>query len=231
MQLIFKCPPELLGVVPRPSLAKEGLPTWLKEMPSEAYNMLVNNVDDTVKRCPPFIDALACGFVIPLLCDLHVENGTMHWGEGIPGTESASFPRSPVTIHDPSQLAGTPYFDADVFPIKFNNVWSIRAPEGYALLFTHPFNRLDLPFVTLTGLIDSDVFFDTPVHFPAIWRDLEFSGTIRAGTPIAQVIPFKREQWSAAHEALSADDLARRRHLISRMTRRRGVYRRHFRKS
>jgi len=29
-------------------------------------------------------------------------------------------------------------------------------PAGYSLLITHPFNRHDLPFVTLTGLVDAD---------------------------------------------------------------------------
>ncbi len=37
-----------------------------------------------------------------------------------------------------SQVAGTPLFEPDRFVIKFHNLWTIEAPEGYAVLFTHP---------------------------------------------------------------------------------------------
>ena len=79
---------------------------------------------------------------------------------------------------------GTPLFEPDRFLIKFHNLWTIEAPEGYALLFTHPFNRFDLPFTTLTGQVDCDRYHDNWIHFPAHWHDMNFSGVLPKGTPV-----------------------------------------------
>ena len=65
--------------------------------------------------------------------------------------------------------------------IKFHNLWSIEAPEGYSLLFTHPVNRFDLPFTTLSGLVDCDRYRDNWIHFPAHWHDLNFNGVLPNG--------------------------------------------------
>ena len=108
--------------------------------------------------------------------------------------------------------------------IKFHNLWTIEAPEGYSVLFTHPANRFDLPFTTLTGLVDCDRYHDNWIHFPAHWHDTNFSGVLPKGTPVAQCMPVKRESWVArtatftkeeaqrAHD-LSNCDLPRDRHL------------------
>jgi hypothetical protein len=88
-------------------------------------------------------------------------------------------------------------FEDDRFLIKFHNLWTIEAPEGYALLFTHPVNRFDLPFTTLTGLVDCDRYHDNWIHFPAHWHDASFSGVLPKGTPVAQCLPVKREKWQA----------------------------------
>jgi hypothetical protein len=86
-----------------------------------------------------------------------------------------------------------------------------------------------LPFTTLTGLVDSDTFHNTPPNFPARWHDLSFNGLLPKGTPIAQCLPVKRESWNARFEALSGEDNA---HLIATrdaIGRETDVYRRRFR--
>ncbi len=64
------------------------------------------------------------------------------------------FPALSSGLHDSILVTGTPLFEGDHFVIKFHNLWTIEAPEGYSLLFTHPVNRFDLPFTTLTGWVD-----------------------------------------------------------------------------
>jgi hypothetical protein len=154
--LTFRCPKELDGLIPPPVPAAHGLPTWLKAMPSTALSGLMAGEDNTVKRCPPFVDAMTCGFLIPLICDVKVENGEFTWDNELPPGGAVDFLRSPIGLHDPGQVTGTPLFDAEQFVIKFHNLWTIEAPKGYSLLFTHPVNRFDLPFTTLTGLVECD---------------------------------------------------------------------------
>ena len=229
MTLVFRCPPALMGVLPPPVPAVQGLPDWFKAMPQTAFNIVTQEENQTVKRCPPFIDAMTYGFLIPLPCDLKVANGEFSWDLDLPVNNVNNFTRSPVAFHDGGQVAGSPYHADDRLLIKFNNFWSIKAPEGYSLLFTHPVNRPELPFTTLTGLVDSDLYTDNIVHFPAHWHDLAFEGVLPKGTPVAQCIPVKRESWAMKVESLTDDDAARIRDLSRTMDKETGIYRRQFR--
>jgi hypothetical protein len=49
-------------------------------------------------------------------------------------------------------------------------------------------------FTILEGVVDTDQY-KAPVNFPFVLNDVKWEGIIPAGTPMAQVIPFKRESW------------------------------------
>ena len=165
MTLTFRCPPGLESILPRPIPAVLGLPEWFKSLPQKAFNRALGEEHLTVKKCPPFIDAMTYGFLIPLAIDLKVQDGEFSWNFDLPEGLVSEYSHSPIDFHDPSQAAGTPFFDDDRFIIKFNNFWTIEAPQGYSLLFTHPVNRADLPFTTITGLVDCDTFHHSPDPF------------------------------------------------------------------
>jgi hypothetical protein len=229
MTLTFRCPQELEGLIPPPVAGGQGLPGWFKAMPAQAFSAVVGGDDDTVKRCPPFIDAMTSGFLIPLICDVRVENGEFTWDNDLPPGGAVSFARSPIGFHDPGQVTGTPLFGEDQFMIKFHNLWTIEAPAGYSLLFTHPVNRPDLPFTTLTGMVDCDRYHDNWINFPAHWHDADFNGVLPRGTPVAQCYPVKRESWVARTAAFSDEETRRAHDLQAAIGREKGVYRRRFR--
>ena len=229
MTLTFRCPAELEGLLPPPVPAAQAIPNWFKDMPAQAFNDVNACVSDTVKRCPPFIDAMTSGFLLGLICDVRVENGEFTWDNDLPPGGAVNFARSPIGFHDASQVIGTPLFDADRFMIKFHNLWTIEAPQGYALLFTHPANRFDLPFTTLSGMVDCDRYTDNWIHFPAHWHDMNFSGVLAKGTPIAQCIPVKRDVWTLRTASFTPDETQRVHDLSSAIYRETGIYRRQFR--
>lgn len=73
--------------------------------------------------------------------------------------------------------------------------WAVELPSGYSALYSQPFNRFDLPFLTTSGIIDND-----KVHLPGTMPFFiaeNWVGVIPAGTPYAQIIPFKREDWKS----------------------------------
>ncbi|SMX27511.1 hypothetical protein TRP8649_01616 [Pelagimonas phthalicica] len=65
-------------------------------------------------------------------------------------------------------------------------------PPGWFLLVQHPIGYPDLPFTTLTGVVDTERFRDGHVHFPA-HQLREFEGVIAKGTPIAQLPPVQKQ--------------------------------------
>jgi hypothetical protein len=77
---------------------------------------------------------------------------------------------------------------------KWANYWAIRTPKGYSTMFIQPMHRESV-FTILPGIVDTDEYY-SPVLFPFVVNDPEFEGLIPKGTPIAQVIPFKRESWT-----------------------------------
>ena len=94
--------------MPRPLPAILGLPEWFKTMPAEAFSAVMDTEQMTVKKCPPFIDAMTYGFLIPLVTDVRVEDGAFSWDFDLPSGPVTSYTRSPLDFHDNSQVAGPP---------------------------------------------------------------------------------------------------------------------------
>ena len=75
------------------------------------------------------------------------------------------------------------------------NPWAIKTPKGYSTLFTQPMHRESV-FTILPGVVDTDTY-TAPVNFPMVINDPNFEGLIPKGSPIVQVIPFKRDKWES----------------------------------
>jgi hypothetical protein len=221
MKIRFSCPPELRAILPEPRLARRTTPDWYKRLPMEQPTG--EGPDDlTVKHCLPFIDALTLGFVIPLQADITVRNGEFTWDW--PHDES------PLGFHFPTQAPDVPFVDPDSVVMKFHNFWAIHTEPGYATLFTHPLNRHDLPFRTLSGLVDTDGFDALPVHFPSVWIDPDFEGVLEAGTPVAQCFPIERARLELDIATMSAEEYEAARALKDKVKVERGYYKNHIRR-
>jgi hypothetical protein len=188
---------DFLNIVP----ASDFIPEWYRKSPSTmrgTYTELSIPVRDatnsTYKRCTPFFDALTLGYMAFLTADIEVSkkpNGLPYisWRTGRPIISEHS-------IEQWDGLVSPKGYSGYVF--KWHNSLGIKTPKGYSLLFTNPANRFDLPFMTVTGFVDTDTY-GIPVQFPFFVRD-DFQGIIEKGTPIAQIIPVKRESWSREYE-------------------------------
>lgn len=229
MRVIFRCDPALLGLLPRPIPAREALPEWLRTMPARMFSDLHGEEVRTVKQCPPFVDAMAHGFILPLACDVEVRDGIFSWDWNLPQLSIATHPRAPLSFHVPAQVAGSPFAESGRTVVKFNSFWTIDLEPGWSLFATHPINRVDLPFRLLSGLVDADRFSDVGILFPAIWTEPAFSGVLRAGTPIAQCLLVSREALEMHFEAMSPEHQAAYDSTGARLLSGSGIYRKHFR--
>ena len=167
MALTFRCLPALENILPRPIPAVQGLPEWFKSMPAKAFDLTMGSETETVKRCPPFVDAMTYGFLIPLATDIEVRDGEFSW-DFAPEGFSSEFSHSPVAFHDPSQVVGAPFLMKTASSSNSTVSGTSRRRRGVPLLFTHPVNRADLPFTTLTGLVDSDTFSSQPAELSGV---------------------------------------------------------------
>ncbi len=230
MKIRFSCLPGHEAFLPKPTLASGHLPDWLKRMPASAESTVLAGAEvRTVKQCPPFVDAMQTGILFPLATDVRVEGGEFSWDWDLPRHPESRLTRSPVGIHVPEQATGAPGVPDGQFVLKFTNFWAVALPEGWSMLFGHPVNRIDLPFQTLTGLVDCDSFADGFVHFPALWTDPDFEGVLPAGTPVAQGFPVRREALDLEIGEFDDDGVARHRAVEDGLQAERGAYRKGFR--
>ncbi len=229
MQITFRCDPALIDLLPRPIPARDALPQWLKAMAPRGWSEVHQREIRTVKQCPPFVDAMAHGFMLLLPCDVQVERGRFTWQWDLPPLTVEHHPRSPLSFHVPAQLQGTPFGDGHASAIKFNSFWTIELEAGWCLFATHPVNREDLPFRLLTGVVDADRFNDAGINFPALWTDPDFAGVLPRGTPIAQCFPVPREPAALHCEAFSPERAQRYRDIVAQVLEAPGVYRKRFR--
>ena len=229
MRIQFRCDPALIDRLPRPVAARSALPEWIRAMPRSSFSSTHGQDVRTVKQCPPFVDAMSHGFVIPLPCDVTVRAGRLSWDWDLPPLSVEAHPRSPISFHVPAQVAGTPFHRVDTAIVKFNSFWTIELEPGYSLFATHPINRGDLPFRLMTGLIDSDLFTDVGILFPAVWIDPGFDGVLARGTPVAQCFPVGRDPLELVCEAFSPEDGVNYHRTASRLLSSKGLYRKEFR--
>ena len=97
MKVTLRCLPELEAILPKPVRANQGLPDWLRQMPISTYSEDWNKDVRTVKKCPPFVDAMSSGFLVPLPCDIRVDGGCFEWNwDHLPITLAPHTGRSPV---------------------------------------------------------------------------------------------------------------------------------------
>ncbi len=229
MNITFRCDPALIDLLPRPVPAQATLPDWLRAMAPRAPSSVHGRSIRTVKQCPPFVDAMAHGFMVLLPCDVRVDAGQFSWDWPLPALSLHHHPRAPLSFHVPEQLAGSPLAQGQRSAIKFNSFWTIELDAGWSLMAVHPINRDDLPFRLVSGLVDADHFFDVGINFPAVWIDPGFSGVLPRGTPIAQCYPVTRTLPTLAFEAMTEAHLKRSDALATRIMAGPGVYRKGFR--
>ena len=187
MEIIFT---NISGIdIGQPQPASKFIPDWYKNTESyigkEKKPDGSGNSDATIKRCMPVFDAITAGYIITLPADIYVsikeEKQFFEWST-----------LGMIGFHPVEQAPEHPMRNQHAYP-KWMNPWAIKTPKGYSVLFTQPMHRESV-FTILPGIVDTDTY-TAPVNFPFVVNDPNFEGLIPKGTPIAQVIPFKREGW------------------------------------
>jgi hypothetical protein len=187
-------------VIPPPQILR--VPEWFKSVPlyekRESHNannkLIVEGgfTNYSVKTCMPFLDSLTTGYSFNLWCDVQVKIG-------LDGTPRMTWANNEISL---SPVFSRPMPENFPVPNGFSPLvfswiskWGIKTPKGYSCILTHPFNRTDLPFLTTTGIMDTDkwgIWGDQPFHIQKDWE-----GILEAGTPIIHIYPFKRDNWNS----------------------------------
>lgn len=200
MKIKFLCEATIKGAIPSPVPALKAAPDYYKKIKPQIGD---HPHDSTVKRCIPFMDAMSAGFIIPLWTDVFIRasdgNINVDFPKGLPqkyqiGSHSeAQIPNHPLSGKKYGNLA-----------LKWLNPWIIETEPGVSCLFTSPLNHLDPRIKVFDGVVDTDSYY-TQVHFPFLWRGGDGEFYIPRGTPLMQVIPFRREETSMSIDVIDVE--------------------------
>lgn len=199
-------------VYPHPEPTSKFVPNWYKEMPRSRHPATFKPMEDitwledntqgllyghTMKECVPIRDYLTSGYIIPLWATIKIslnEEGRMNCGWGDGDEEIISF-------HRPHQTVGCPVHN------KNNNSkdvpklmcpWQFKTPKGYSTFFFSP-RYMEGQIEILPAIVDTDSYHE--VNFPFLYHGKNGEeNTFEKGTPIVQLIPFKREDWKMEME-------------------------------
>jgi hypothetical protein len=170
--------------------ARKTIPDWYKKIPLHHGNPKILPLRLSSKACIPFLDSMTSGYLIlttqDIMIDKNDEEFNMTWAADDKDMTTVIVRNTPVMQPTPNGYR------------KEHTVWSnvlmLKTPRGYSAIFTHPFNRYDLPFITASGIVDLDKSVMTTGKIPFYLKQ-GFTGLIPKGTPIVQVILFKRVKW------------------------------------
>lgn len=190
----------VFNVFEPPVPAKKMIPEWYKKQdklttPGHFSIGDNGNPNHTIKACMPIFDVITAGYIFKLSADIHFTND--HNGN-ITSQWSTNHLR-PIESHPTTQYQE--YTVPEGYhktAFKFIQPWVIETPPGYSCLFMQPALRDDLPFEIIPAIVDTDKH-PIKVNFPFFIKE-HFEGTLEMGTPIMQIIPFKREEWT--HEVV-----------------------------
>jgi len=187
----------------RPYPAVKSIPQWFKDQTPYEAHPFDKSVDDgkvhvrervanaTFKKCVPLLDGMSAGYIVPLWADVEVvagENPSMYWK-----TRQDVFMQHGESTRN---ITPPPGYNSQVY--KYLNCWIPQTPKGYSCLITSPFGHNDLPFKAVPAVVDTDRS-TLELIFP-VWVKDNFSGIVEKGTPIAQIIPFKRDDWESTFD-------------------------------
>jgi hypothetical protein len=173
-----------------PKPAVKEVPDWYRNTPEYIGEKskrvpLEGGVSQTIKKCIPVFDAITAGYILYTQVDIQItQEGDLpyyFWSD-----------QGAISFHPIIQAPLHPTRNEAPYP-KWQNPYAITTSPGYSVLFTQPFHRESV-FTILPGIVDTDTY-KAPVNFPFVLNDVKWEGIIPAGTPMAQVIPFKRESW------------------------------------
>lgn len=219
--IFFTCSPEDDGVIAPPVPAKAYIPDWFRKLPAiDPEVESRTNTGLTVKRCMPFLDAMTTGWIIPLAATVRLEIS-----EGGTKVDAAwDFDRTLVSNHGMHQVKGNPMGPRP--PCKFHNYWTITTPPGWSCLFVNPLNRPNGLFEVVAGIVDTDTY-RSPIHFPFFATGDDGLHVVEKGSPMVQVIPFRRKDSELAAEirAETATESETRTKILRNTTGSQGWYR------
>ena len=184
-------------VCPKPFPASQAIPQWWKDASPYAKGpqnpdgkkIIVENRESNAsfKKCTPMLDMFSSGYIVPLWADVQVRVK-----DGFPFI-TWRVSKNIFDLHNGQEVEIPNGYQSTQF--KFLNQWTPKLPKGFSALIISCPGYLNTPFRAMQAIID----YDKTTHplSPPMFLKEGFEGIVEKGTPMFQIIPFKRNNWTS----------------------------------
>lgn len=182
--------------------AKEFKAKWQKEQ----------NKDNTIASCPGIHDYMQSGYILSLPLDYKIKANSA--GTGILVTSNPVIPApdilqpKPPERLNPNLISGFMNSKVDGVKLEICKItlpWSVVTKKGYSCLFLPCVYHADYleNIHVYAGIVDTDKYHSISLIF-SVKKPGEYE--LPAGTPVIQIIPFKREEYFATCQKASEEE-------------------------
>lgn len=205
MNIEFFCDDKNIRELWAPKPAADFIPTEILNLvePKEKYRS-EEKPSLNIKSCPPAMDFMTAGYIMCSSYCIELESVLYQFKENIKIKTAKTVVDNP---DDQNMFArkSLAVFYEDACPVsnsikkqrvyfKFKTSWGIKTPPGYSCLIMKPYYLNENRYEILPAIVDTDTYhLPIPVTGYLNVKDLV---RIEPGTPILQVIPFKRDDWN-----------------------------------
>jgi hypothetical protein len=193
-------------IASKPLPASEMLPSWWKDASpymkspdnkdGKKIKIYGNESNASFKKCTPMLDMLTSGYIVTLWADVLVNRD-----RGYPQI-TWRVAEEVFSGHLGQEVEIPTGYDNIQF--KYLNPWIPKLPKGYSALIIPCPGYPNSPFRPISGIIDYDKT-THPLHCPVYIKN-DFEGIVEKGTPMFQIIPFKRTNWKSSFSYLTAEE-------------------------
>jgi len=173
----------------------EALPKWVntlradyKQNPKEKSHLY---------RCPGIFDLFTTGYIVTAWHDITLKTDGENYGWELPSAElqilmgANQLAQAHSHRTTAKHLPRPPWAHPSV--LKLNTPWHVVAPKGVKFLITHAPYPDSFEFQAMNGILDPGI--STEINIQLDWHVPAGTHVIRAGTPLAQLIPLSEENF------------------------------------
>lgn len=189
--------PDLYPIIP----ASQYRPAWIKAARDdykEAFKKADGDKFVHLYRCPGIFDIMSTGYIVPMPWDVTIETfgdgGDFKWT--IPSEDLQRLTKTQLVNghmdNGPAKYLPSKPGSLRSF-IKFNTPWYIIAPKDVKFLVI-PLPYTDShEFESVHGILDPG--YSAEVNIQMRWNVMKGKHTVKAGTPMCQLIPLTNEKF------------------------------------
>lgn len=185
----------------KPVPSEKVLPEWFKRLSNEVGD--IGHRGPTAKTCRGLYDIMSSGYTILWPFDARIEktnDGKLIIYKARNNSADDFHPHPHVQIDGyPDLLLESQASGVQKVTLPFR----IKTPEGTSVVVKQPAYRPELKTEIMEGIIDTDNYYgDFNILFLIKQINSNRKIIIKAGTPLAQVIPFIRGEWQVKYDKI-----------------------------